>query len=148
MPYVHLLWDPQQCDWLLETAECAFWRHVRLWKGARVVTSMTPNTLYTRTNSLLMCFGVSFHRRRIVRLTPAFEGSVHQLQWNRCFSETVCPFCRTDWTFKTQMGASRFFSTPGIFIFFVFGRSLSHSLIAPLKYEEYMWTSCRKIKIL
>lgn len=44
------------------------------------MTRMTPKTLYSRSNSLLMCFGVSFHEPRIVPPTSAFEDSVHQLQ--------------------------------------------------------------------
>lgn len=37
-----------------------------------------------------MCFGVSFHKQRIVPLTPAFKDSVHQLQRNSCPMEAVC----------------------------------------------------------
>lgn len=65
------------------------------------MTRMTPSTLITRSNSLLMCFGVSFHRQCIVPLTSAFEDSVHQLQWNSCPLETVCLFVKTE-DFKTE----------------------------------------------
>lgn len=44
------------------------------------MTRMTPKTLYSRSNSLLMCFGVPFHEPRFVPPTSAFEDSVHQLQ--------------------------------------------------------------------
>lgn len=69
---------------------------MRFWRGARVVTRMTLNTLYTRSNSLLMCFGVSFHKQCFVPLTSSFEDSVHQLRWNSCPMETVCLSVKID----------------------------------------------------
>lgn len=52
---------------------------MRLWRGARVVTSVTQNTLYTRTNSLLMCFPFTAEHCR-ARCAP--EDGVQQLQWS------------------------------------------------------------------
>lgn len=90
MPYVQLLWTPSTM-WLSFTKyRVRLRRRVRFWRGARVVTGMTLKTLYTKTNSLLMCFGVSFHKQCIVHLTSSFEASVHQLQWNSCPLEGFC----------------------------------------------------------
>lgn len=80
MPYVHLLWNSSTMWLPLRKYGVRLWGRVRFWRGARVVTRMTPKTLYSRSNSLLMCFGVSFHETRIVPPTSAFEDSVHQLQ--------------------------------------------------------------------
>lgn len=80
MPYVHLLWNSSTMWLPFRKYGVRLWGRVRFWRGARVVTRMTPKTLYTRSNSLLMCFGVSFHEQCIVPLTSAFEDSVHQLQ--------------------------------------------------------------------
>lgn len=96
MPYVHLLWEPSTMWLPFRKYGVRLWRRVRFWRGARVVTRMTLNTLRTRSNSLLMCFGVSFHGHGIVALTSAFEHSVHQLQWNSRPLETVCLFEKSE----------------------------------------------------
>lgn len=90
MPYVHLLWTPSTMWLPFRKYGVRLWRRVRFWRGARIVTRMTPNALYTRSNSLLMCFGVPFHGKSIVPLTSALEDSVHQLQRNSCPMDTVC----------------------------------------------------------
>jgi len=83
MPYVHLLWKPSTMWLPFRKYGVRLWRRVRFWRGARIVTRMTPNTLYTRSNSLLMCVGVPFHSHRFVPLASSLEHSVHQLQWSR-----------------------------------------------------------------
>lgn len=59
-----------------------------------------------------MCFGVSFHKQRIVPLTSAFEDSVHQLSWNSCPMETVCLAVMTEDVKRGAVVASRLLSTP------------------------------------
>lgn len=77
IPYAHLLWNSSTMWLPFRKYGVRLWGRVRFWRGARVVTRMTPKTLYTRRNSLLMCFRVSFHEHCIVPLTSAFEDCIH-----------------------------------------------------------------------